>query len=162
MQSLEGISGINLDMSMDNNNDSLSYHQYTIKINAPQGHLHQPMTGTEKQLEAEGRKISTKNTFSTENTGYDINRELFSDDDIREAFNTIDINKDGCITAEELSFFLKCMNQPHTPEEVQEMISMVSNDGKKVILEDFKKIGRGKLPPFAAIRQPEADAKVKQ
>lgn len=46
------------------------------------------------------------------------------------------------------------MNQPHTEEEVQEMINMVSNDGKKVILEEFKKIGRGKLPPFAAIRQP--------
>ena len=44
------------------------------------------------------------------------------------------------------------MNQPHTAEEVQEMINMVSHDGNKVILEDFKKIGRGKLVPFAAIR----------
>ena len=46
------------------------------------------------------------------------------------------------------------MNQPHTVEEVEEMIKMVSNDGKKVVLEEFKKIGRGKLPPFAAIKQP--------
>ena len=97
-----------------------------------------------------------------ENTGYDINRQLFSDDDIREAFNTIDINNDGSITVEELSFFLKCMNQPHTVEEVEEMIKMVSNDGKKVVLEEFKKIGRGKLPPFAAIKQPQVEAMSKE
>ena len=36
------------------------------------------------------------------------------------------------------------------------MIKMVSNDGKKVVLEEFKKIGRGKLPPFAAIKYPES------
>lgn len=42
------------------------------------------------------------------------------------------------------------------------MIKMVSNDGKKVMLEDFKKIGRGKLPPFAAIKQPESEAADKE
>ena len=80
MQSLDGISEINLDVSMDNNNDSISYNQYTIKINAPNGQFQHPLTNTEKQLEADNKKISTKNAFNTFNTGYDINRELFSDD----------------------------------------------------------------------------------
>lgn len=42
------------------------------------------------------------------------------------------------------------------------MIKLVSSDGSRVILEDFKKIGRGKLPPFAAQKQPEVDNKTKQ
>jgi len=73
MNSMDGISGINLDLSMDNN-DSLSYNPYVIKINSPQGQIHQPMTNTEKHLEADNRKISTKSIFSPNNTGYDINR----------------------------------------------------------------------------------------
>mgnify|MGYP000403906875 CR=1 FL=1 len=117
---------------------------------------------SEKAIEPENKKIMTKNAFGVDSTGYDINRELFSDDDIREAFNTIDINHDGEITADELSFFLKCMNQPHTAEEVEEMIKMVSSDGRKVVIEDFKKVGRGKIPPFAAIRQPESELRNKQ
>ena len=42
------------------------------------------------------------------------------------------------------------------------MIKMISNDGEKVVLEEFKKIGRGKLPPFAAIKQPDQEAEIKQ
>ena len=42
------------------------------------------------------------------------------------------------------------------------MIRMISNDGTKVMIEDFKKIGKGKIPPFAAIRQPEPEAEKKQ
>lgn len=73
---------------------------------------------TEKLQDSDHRKITTKNVYNQETTGYDINRELFSDDDIREAFNVIDINNDGALTAEELSFFLKCIDQPHSREEV--------------------------------------------
>ena len=42
------------------------------------------------------------------------------------------------------------------------MVRMVSNDGKKVMFEDFKKIGKGKIPTFAAIRQPDEILKEKQ
>jgi hypothetical protein len=42
------------------------------------------------------------------------------------------------------------------------MIRMVSNDGKKVTPEDFKKIGRGKFPTFAAIRHPQPEEPLKQ
>jgi hypothetical protein len=39
---------------------------------------------------------------------------------------------------------------------------MVSNDGKRVMIEDFKKVGRGKLPPFAAIKHPEVESSLKE
>lgn len=115
-----------------------------------------------ESIEQNQKKIITKNPYNTDNTGYEINRELFSDDDIREAFNIIDFNNDGYLSPLEISTFLSCMDQPHTPEEVEEMIRMVSNDSKKVIFEDFKKVGKGKIPPFAAIRQPNAEIQEKQ
>ena len=58
------------------------------------------------------------------------------------------------MTSDDLSFFLKCIDQPHTQEEIDEMIRMLSKENKKVNLEDFKKIGRGKILPFAGLRQP--------
>lgn len=163
-QSFSGIESVGageLDISMVNHNDSTPKNEYTIKINAPEGHLNSfPIP--EKLHDMENKKIATRNSYNTDTTGYDINRELFSEDDLHEAFNVIDINNDGCLTAEELSFFLKCVDQPHTSEEVEEMIRMVSSDGKKVMMEDFKKIGRGKLPPFAAIKHSQHDEAVKQ
>lgn len=103
-------------MSICSNNDSVANDKYTIKINAPQGQLAVTSPFAEKVSEGDSRKIATKNSYSTETTGYDINRELFSDDDIREAFNVIDINSEGYLTSDKLSFFLKCMDQPHNTE----------------------------------------------
>lgn len=42
------------------------------------------------------------------------------------------------------------------------MISMVSTDGKTVVLEDFKKIGKGQIIPFAAIKYPDENTPIKQ
>ena len=42
------------------------------------------------------------------------------------------------------------------------MISMVSTDGKNVVLQDFKKIGKGKIIPFAAIKYPDENTQLKQ
>jgi hypothetical protein len=54
------------------------------------------------------------------------------------------------------------MGQAHSQEEVDEMVSMASHDGKNVMFDDFKKIGRGKIPSFAGMRQPEANNRSKQ
>ena len=66
----------------------------------------------------------------------------------------IDITKDGIITAEDITFILKCMGEEFNGEEVQEMINLVSNNPKGVALDDFKKIGKGKHIPCAGIRRP--------
>lgn len=42
------------------------------------------------------------------------------------------------------------------------MIALVSADHKGVQLDDFKKIGKGKLIPYAGIRIPESNAQLKQ
>ena len=42
------------------------------------------------------------------------------------------------------------------------MVKMVSKNAEKVIFEDFKKVGKGKIPPFAAIRQPNPLIRSKQ
>jgi len=105
---------------------------------------------------------NAKSVLTAETTGYDIMRDVYSEEEISEAFNIIDINKDGWISFEDLDFFLDCLNEPHTPEEINEMISMISSDKHRVALEDFKKIGKGKIIPFAAIKIPEPQSKNRQ
>lgn len=34
------------------------------------------------------------------------------------------------------------------------MIRIISTDGKKVLLDDFRKIGKGRIAPFAGIKVP--------
>lgn len=41
------------------------------------------------------------------------------------------------------------------------MIHMVSSDKKKVTIEDFKKIGKGSIIPFADIKIPDEKTKIK-
>lgn len=116
----------------------------------------------EEPAEKGQKSISHKNPFTLETTGYEINRDQYSDDEIREAFQVIDINKDGVLSPEDLAFFLRCMGEEFTAEEVQEMINMVSADPKGVQLDDFKKVGKGKLIPFAGIHLPDPAAPLKQ
>jgi hypothetical protein len=66
------------------------------------------------------------------------------------------------LTVEDLSFFLDCMDEEYTLEEVKEMIRMVSSDGEKVGLDDFRKIGKGRLVPFAGIKIPDQNSKIKE
>jgi len=42
------------------------------------------------------------------------------------------------------------------------MINLVSTNPKGVVLDDFKKIGKGKHIPCAGIRRPEESAALKQ
>jgi hypothetical protein len=47
-------------------------------------------------------------------------------------------------------------------EEVREMINMISTDKKKVSYEDFKKIGKGVIIPFASYKIPDKKNKIKE
>lgn len=85
---------------------------YTIKVNAPNDGT-SSIIGTAHLREEESEKgrgsVTQKNPFTADTTGYDINRDLYSEEEIREAFKVIDINKDGVLTTDDLSFFLRCM-----------------------------------------------------
>lgn len=58
--------------------------------------------------------------------------------EFREAFDLFDKNKDGSITAKELSNVMKSLNHHATDQEVQEMIAEVDTDGNgRVDFEEF-------------------------
>ena len=95
-------------------------------------------------------------------TGYEICKTSFSEEEIIEAFKVIDINKDQFITEDDIIFFLEYIREPYTKEEVKEMIEMVSNDKKKVSLQDFKQIGKGSIIPFADIKIPDETTQQKK
>lgn len=69
---------------------------------------------------------------------------MFSEEEIKEAFNVLDMNKDGGITSEDLSFFLDFIGEKPTAEEVEEMIRMCDLDGSgEVKYEEFRKMAGG-------------------
>jgi len=49
-------------------------------------------------------------------------------EDLREAFNLFDINKDGQIDARELRKVLKCLSFPETEEECKKIIKSLDTD----------------------------------
>lgn len=53
----------------------------------------------------------------------------FTDEEIREAFNFIDLDKNRFIGAAEIRHILICMGELITDEEVDEMIRMIDSDG---------------------------------
>lgn len=69
---------------------------------------------------------------------------MFTEEEIKEAFNVLDMNKDGGITSEDLSFFLDFIGEKVTTEEIEEMIRMCDKDGSgEVKFEDFKNLAGG-------------------
>ena len=63
------------------------------------------------------------------NAQYDYVKGMFTEDEIKDAFNIIDINKDGSITMEDLSFFLDFIGEKATQEDLEEMVKMCDVDG---------------------------------
>ena len=53
----------------------------------------------------------------------------FTDQEIKDAFNFLDLDKNGFIGAAEIRHILICMGELITDEEVDEMIRMVDTDG---------------------------------
>ena len=60
---------------------------------------------------------------------YDYNKGTFTEDEIKDAFHTIDFNKDGSITFEDLKYFLEYIGEKATEEEIEEMIRMCDLNG---------------------------------
>lgn len=48
--------------------------------------------------------------FNPHTTGYFLQKDTFSEEEILKAFNVIDINKDNMITEDDLKFILDYMN----------------------------------------------------
>jgi hypothetical protein len=61
------------DVSSINLNERTLKNEYTIKVNAPEGHFSSPHI-PEKVQEIENKKIATRNVYNSDTTGYDINR----------------------------------------------------------------------------------------
>lgn len=95
-------------------------------------------------------------------TGYEINKECFSEEELLKAFRIFDIGKDGLISQEDLIFIFDYIKEDYTLEEVQEMLNMLSSDKKSVSFEEFKKLGQNNILPLANFKMPDADSKVKQ
>ena len=53
-----------------------------------------------------------------------------NEEEIQEAFNAFDVNKNGIINAKSLQKAFKSMNETFTDEEIKEMINVVGNNGE--------------------------------
>ena len=80
----------------------------------------------------------------------------FTEKEIKEAFNTLDIRKKNFITADELSLFLEILNINAEDEEISEMIKMTAKDGiNKVYYRDFLLMAKGEnLSPIGVAFPP--------
>jgi Ca2+-binding EF-hand superfamily protein len=69
---------------------------------------------------------------------------MFTEEEVKDAFTILDMNKDGAITSEDLLFFLDFIGEKATQEEVEEMIKMCDRDGGgDVKYEEFFKMAGG-------------------
>ena len=69
---------------------------------------------------------------------------MFTEEEVKDAFNVLDINKDGSITADDLSFFLDFIGEKANQEDIEEMIKMCDLDGSgEVKFEEFSKLAGG-------------------
>jgi len=65
--------------------------------------------------------------------------------EIIDTFNSIDINKDGYITADEIACFFEVLEENATDAEIDEMIRMLDYEGSgRVRFEEFYKLATGK------------------
>lgn len=65
--------------------------------------------------------------------------------EIVDTFNSIDINKDGYITADEIACFFEVLEENATDAEIDEMIRMLDYEGSgRVCIEEFYKLATGK------------------
>ena len=69
---------------------------------------------------------------------------MFTEDEIKEAFQTIDYDRDGLIKASDLQFFLEYIGEKVDDDEIEEMINMCDIDGNnEVSFEEFRKLASG-------------------
>ena len=106
-------------------------------------YLGQPITEDQNQFKI--RSTAQENVIDIENHTYSLPFE-FTENEIREAFDTLDIHKNNFITAAELKLFLEILGISASEEEVDEMIRMADNQGVgKVYFDEFLELGKGRL-----------------
>lgn len=89
---------------------------------------------------------------------------VFTEEEIKEAFETLNIHHKNYITRDEVSFFLDILNEQATDAELDEMIRMLDIEGThKVYFEDFRKMAMGKsLSPIGIAYPPTIQMLEKQ
>ena len=81
-----------------------------------------------------------------------LNKQPFTDAEIKEAFQTFDLNGNGYVGAAEIRFVLDALGEMVTDEEIDEMIRMVDIDGDGAVnYREFYKMASGQsLAPLGA------------
>ena len=70
----------------------------------------------------------------------------FNDEEIKEAFDTMDIYKKGYLTSEEITLFLDILGISSSEKEIEEMVRMADSQMMgKVFLDEFTEMSKGKL-----------------
>ena len=73
-----------------------------------------------------------------------LNKQPFTDAEIKEAFYTFDLNGNGYVGAAEIRFVMDALGEGVTDEEIDEMIRMVDVDGDgEVNFREFYKMASG-------------------
>jgi|JI6StandDraft_1071083.scaffolds.fasta_scaffold02278_22 Ca2+-binding EF-hand superfamily protein len=86
------------------------------------------------------------NSINEHTTGYSNFKECFSQEDILEAFKSIDLNKDGQIDASDIRLFLDYMEESYSQDEVSEMIAMLNEtDCHTVGYDEFRRLASGEI-----------------
>jgi Ca2+-binding EF-hand superfamily protein len=83
-------------------------------------------------------------------------RMMFTDDEIKEAFEAFDINGDKFIDSEEIRLMMEAIGEIVSDDEIEEMVRMLDYSGKgKVTFEEFYKMSTGQsMGPVGAALPP--------
>eukprot|EP01017_Pseudomicrothorax_dubius_P008512 TRINITY_DN1280_c0_g1_i1.p1 TRINITY_DN1280_c0_g1~~TRINITY_DN1280_c0_g1_i1.p1 ORF type:complete len:540 (+),score=163.25 TRINITY_DN1280_c0_g1_i1:89-1621(+) len=81
---------------------------------------------------------------------------VFTEEEIRDAFSTLDVHKYNYITAEEIAFFLDVLEENASREEIEEMVRMLDLDGSgKIRYDEFYRFASGQsLAPIGQAYPP--------
>ena len=84
-----------------------------------------------------------------------LQKQPFTDEEIKEAFFTFDMNGNGYVGAAEIRFVLDALGEDVTDEEIDEMIRLIDVDGDgQVNYNEFFKMASGQsLAPLGAALQ---------
>ena len=113
-------------------------------------------TGKKKDDRGDG-VIHTADKFivNEENPNYQL-PFVFTKDEIKQAFDTLDYDKDEWVTADDIAFFLDILGEKVSEAELEEMIQMLDSTGThRVQFEQFLRMAQGKsLSPIGIAYPP--------
>ena len=100
--------------------------------------------------------MAVLNFDEEEGDGLGFGRQPFTDEEVREAFLTFDLNGNGYIGVSEIRFVLDALEEKVTDEEIDEMIRMLDVDGDgQVSFKEFYKMATGQsLAPIGVALPP--------